>query len=515
MRRLTSFSLVIAAGLVATACTDPTALPSRLSPPSAMLTRSGNRPLTYPNSRKYRDAGFHPATATDGSVTISMRALLGRSGKTDVEITTGTFDGGAATGTLSAVQVKGYSPSGRHLFTDTDHDLSGSQASFPYHSLARGSLVQVKAKVRSLSGPRTQELTVSDVVHMRPDLVALRIDGPANGLIGVPVNFTASIMERHGDLGARASCVLYVDGAAVDRADGIWVDAGSVVACAMSHIFTTPGTHGLEVRVENVQPGDYDRSNNSATGSIQILQAAEFRGLQLSANSIVDNSWTRSIYTNTNPEGIQETWDQTISSQGLSQSGLMMGVIERRLTFPVIMHGEFATNGTTVGTLDETLATSEPAYWYPPEWGASCGTSFGVSTDLYVCTFESGVLGGFSTIQYNWTGAEIRYHSASYVTYWDPTCANNLCERYIVNDNTDSRPVVTFGPDFQGRLSIQGAGDAVPTAGMAIASLSPYSYDFDYSDPGCATTPVSMSCSESHFHGAGVVGFINLGVWPQ
>jgi len=59
-----------------------------------MLTRSGYRPLTYPNSRKYRDAGFHPATASAGSATISSRALLGRSGTTDVEITTGTFDGG-------------------------------------------------------------------------------------------------------------------------------------------------------------------------------------------------------------------------------------------------------------------------------------------------------------------------------------------------------------------------------------------------------------------------------------
>lgn len=515
MRRLTSFTVVIGAGLIATACTDPAGLPSRLSPPqSATLTRTSHHPTTYPNSRKYRDAGFHPATASDGSVTITMRALLGRSGKTDVEITTGTFDGGAATGTLSAVQVKGYSPLGRHLFTDTDHDVSGSNATFPYYSLARGSRVQVKAKVRSLSGPKAHELTVSDVVHLRPDLVVLRIDGPANGLIGLPVNFTASIMERHGDLGARASCVLYVDGAAVDRADGIWVDAGGVVACAMSHIFTTAGAHGLEVRVENVQPGDYDRSNNRATGSIQIVQPAEFRGLQLSAGSIVDSSWTRFIYMNTTPEGIQETWDQTVSSQGLSQSGSMLALIERKLTFPVTMHGEMATNGTTITTLDETLATSEPAYWYPVEWGASCGTFFGATTDLYVCTFESDVLAGFSTIQYDWTGADVRYHSSAYVTYWDPTCANNLCERYVVNDGTDSRPTVTFGPDFQGRLSIQGALDALPTVGVATALLLPYSADGDFSDPGCSTVPVSMPCSQGHGHQVGVSGFITLGVWP-
>ena len=190
-----------------------------------------------------------------------------------------------------------------------------------------------------------------------------------------------------------------------------------------------------------------------------------------------------------------------------------MGLIERKLTFPVTMHGEMATNGTTVNTLDETLPTSERAYWYPVGWEASCGTSFGASTALYICTFDSGDLAGFSTIQYDWFGADVRYHSVSYVTYWDPTCANNLCERYIVNDYSQVAPMFTFGPDFQGRLSVQGAVDAFPTAGMATVSLSPYSYDYDYTDPGCSTTPVSKSCTETHLHGAGVLGFITIGNW--
>ena len=513
MRRLTSFSVVIGAGLVATACTDPTALPSRLSPPSATLTKSSTRVLTYPNSRKYRDAGFHPATASVGSATISVRSLLGRSGTTDVEVTTGTFEASSSS-TLSSVQVKGYDPRGVQLFTSTNNGLSVSTASFPFSNLTRGSQVQVRANVRDVTQTRTDVVAVTDVVHLRPDLTALRIDGPVNALIGAPVNFTASIMERNGDVGARASCVLYADGTAVDRADGIWVDAGGVVACAMSHIFTTTGTHSLEVRVENVRPGDYDDANNTATASINIVQPYEFRAISFQAQSSVDNSWTRYISTLTTLEGIVETWDQTTSTQGPSQFASMTGLIERKLTFPVAMHGEMATNGTNVNTLDETLTTSEPAYWYPVEWGASCGTSFGASTDLYICTFEGGDLAGHSTIQYDWFGADVRYHTVSYVTYWDPTCANNLCERYIVNDYSQVAPMFTFGPDFQGRLSIQGAVDTSPTSAMATVSLSPFSYDYDYTDPGCSTTPVSMSCSESHLHGAGISGFVSFGSWP-
>ncbi|HJP87318.1 MAG TPA: hypothetical protein VJ852_15100, partial [Gemmatimonadaceae bacterium] len=344
--------------------------------------------------------------------------------------------------------------------------------------------------------------------------VALRIDGPANGLIGWPVNFDAFIMERNGDVGARASCVLYVDGIAADRSDGIWVDAGGIVECKMAHVFSNAGNHAVELRVENVQPGDYDDASNRVSSSIEIVQPEEFLAYSLGANSIVYNSWTRNISQLTTLEGIVETWDQTISTQGPQQSGLMIGVMPRKLAFPVTVHGEMETNGARVNTLDETLATSELAYWYPPDWTVYCGTSFHSNSDLYVCTFDTGPIAGYSTIQYDWSGAEVRYHSVSYVTYWDPTCANNLCERYIVNDFTDSRPMVTFGPDFTSRLAVQGAGDAVPTAATATVTFSPFSFDYDYTDPGCSTTPVSLSCTESHLHGVGVNGFIQVGSAP-
>jgi hypothetical protein len=509
MRLLTSFIVVIGAGLVAAACTDPTAVPSHLSPRSASFIKSGTHPLTYPNSRKYRDAGFHPSTASAGAAAVSVRSLLSKSGKADVEVTTGTFDGGAPTGTLSSVQVKGYAPNGAQLFTSANNGLSGSIASFSYSNLTRGSAVQVRANVRA--GSKTEVVAVSDVVHLRPDLVALSLESQPTGLVDWPVNFHAIIMERLGDVGARASCVLYVDGTAVDRLDGIWVDAGGVVDCKMAHAFTSAGNHAIELRVENVQPGDYDDANNKATASIQIVQPAEFNGLQMSASSVVDDSWTRFIYTNTTPDGIVENWDQTVSRQGQFQGGTMMGLIQRKLTFPVAMRGEMATNGTTITTLDATLETSEPAYWYPPEFEASCGVFVGGSTDLFVCTFDDDVLKGLSIIQYDWGTADVHYHSEAYVTYWDPACANNLCERYVVDDGSDTRPLVTFGPDFLGRLSIQGADDAVPTAGSATLTFEPYSYDYTFGD---CSAPVTLPCSEGHGTGAGVTGFVISGFWP-
>ena len=514
MRWPASFTVIVGAGLVATACADPTAVSTRLSPPSAALTKSAYHPLTYPNSRKYRDAGFHPATASAGSASISVRSLLGRSGKTDVEVTTGTFDGGAATGTLSSVQVKGYDPKGIQLFTSTNTGLSGSTGSFQYSNLTRGSGVQVKANVRGVSGSSTTVVTVSDVVHLRPDLAALSVQTPAKALVSTPVAINAFIMERNGEVGARVSCVLYVDGTQADRSDGIWVDAGGTVDCAMAHAFSNAGTHALELRVENVQPGDYDVSNNSATTSIQIVQPAEFQAFSLQAHDLVYNNSSRSVSQLTTIDGIEETWDQTVTTQGREQYGDMIGVVNHTMTFPVAMHGEMATNGTTINVLDQTIASSEPAYWFPPEYEASCGVAFGPNTDLYICTFGGDVLAGLTIIQYDWLGADIRYHSSSYVTYFDPSCANNLCERYEVWDNSVIRPMFTFGSDFSGRLSVQGANDDVPTVGMGTMQFSPYSADYDYTDPGCAVTPVLLSCYESHFHSVGVLGYISFGSAP-
>ena len=515
MRLFTSFAVVISAGFVASACTDPTATPSRLSPTSAALTKGAYRPVTYPNSRKYRDAGFHPATATAGGATISVRSLLGRTGKTRVEVTTGTFDGGTPSGTLSSVQVKGYDPKGIQLFTSANNGLSASTASFEYSNLTRGSGVQVKANVRAVGGGNNQVVTVNDIVHLRPDLVALRVASPANALIGWPVVINAFIMERHGDLGARASCVLYVDGVAADRSDGIWVDAGGTVDCALAHHFSTAGTHALEVRVENVQPGDYDDSNNRATASIEIVQPTEFRAFALQAQSADNNSWSRFISRLTTIDGTEETWDQTISTRGVFQSAIMTGVVERTLTFPVVVHGAMETNGTRVNTLNETVLTSVSAYWYPTEWGAACGVINRPNIDLYVCTFENAPLAGMSNVQYDWWGADVRYHSNSYVTYFDPTCENNLCERYEVSDWSQIGPMFTFGPDFSGRLSVQGSSDDVPTAAMLTVQLSPFTSDYDYTDPGCASTPVLTSCSELHLHSVGVSGYIDFGNWPQ
>ncbi|MGI9166054.1 MAG: hypothetical protein ACR2G5_06670 [Pyrinomonadaceae bacterium] len=45
--------------------------------------------------------------------------------------------------------------------------------------------------------------------------------------------------ELKGDVGATADLILYADGVEVDRANGVWVDAGGTVSCVFTHTFTS------------------------------------------------------------------------------------------------------------------------------------------------------------------------------------------------------------------------------------------------------------------------------------
>src|ERR1043165_7537509 len=61
---------------------------------------------TFPNSVKYKDSGIKPASARSGSAAIEARALINKDNSGDVEVTTGTFDGGAPDGLVASMQLK-------------------------------------------------------------------------------------------------------------------------------------------------------------------------------------------------------------------------------------------------------------------------------------------------------------------------------------------------------------------------------------------------------------------------
>ena len=512
MRVFVQVSAIACASVFVAACIDRTPV---APPPVGSLTASVTQlqERSHPNSQKYRDRGFHPASGSAGAATVSTRALLDKSGMTEVEVTTGTFEDPAgappAPGALSKVQVKAFTPSGDLAFTTNYTGLSGGSARFPFANLPHGATVQVQTLVGEADA-RTDVVTLRDVVHLRPDLVAARIDAPAQAPLGAAVNLQGFIREGNGEVGARADCVLYVDGTAVDRASGIWVDAAGIVACAMTHVFTEARSYALELRVENVRPGDFDDANNGVSSSITIASSGvDYFGL--AAQSYQSDGWWRSVSTLTTAEGIEETWDQTYHVSGPNQSASAAAIVQRVLTTPITLRGAMSTNGVTLGAIEHTYETLEWIDWRQAYFGSQY--DFATGTATYVSVYPDGSVPGYTWVQYDCGGADVRYHTESYVTYWDPS--GQLNARWIYEDYSDTRPMVTYGPDFSASLSIQGADDVAPVAGQLTVQLEPVEFRFDFSSGDCSTLPGSPDCFEFHSHSVGVLGYGGYGSWPQ
>ena len=505
MRSLTSWTTAVFAVLFAASCNDPTAVQPRLRPSgfrNASYTNS--KPGLYPNTRKYSDAGFKPAIGRSGSTTVQMRALLDVSGTTDVEVTTGSFDGTTpAYGNLGMVQVK--SQADGASFTSNQTDLTSSSASFPYTGIAHGTPVNVQAIVRGADVARSDVVNVADVVHFRPDLYA-DIQGPAGAPVGGAINFFATIGERLGELGARASCVVYVDGSEVDRADNIWIDAGSYVGCQFTVTFATKGTHNVEVRVENVQPGDFDNSNNNASMTVKVVDPNGYAAYSLQAHDYTINNSFRFV---TLFNGILS--DQRETDTGREQYVSFVGLIPQPLAFPIRFHGEYATNGATIDVKDDTFDSAPFVDWQP----GYCDYHFTTTgnSDTYVCVYTGGYLAGQTVVQYDWIGQSIRYHSDRYSKVW----GDNTSEpSYQASDFDINTPLTTFGPDLTGRLTIYSGGSDTPVASAVnTISLAPDVQRLDIVRPSC--TPdlfPPVTCFESHFLLTGVFGYTDFGSWP-
>jgi hypothetical protein len=263
-------------------------------------------PLTpNPMSAKYRDVGAKPASGRSGSAAIEARALVGGDGVTDIEITTGHFEGVGAQGTLAKVQIKLLAPNGTVLQTDNYRKtLAGDgYASFTYDHLGAGRIAQVQANVTGIDPNRTDVVTVSTTVKRRPDIEAT-LHAPTQTTVDSMVVVHGFMAELNGDLGARATCRLLVDGTEIDSIPGAWVDAASAVTCEFRTAFSTVGTKRLTLRVTDVTPGDYDPANNEVSRSIEVVAPQPFSHMAAFIDEMEWDYRMRYVSTFTGGDGV-------------------------------------------------------------------------------------------------------------------------------------------------------------------------------------------------------------------
>ena len=301
----------------AEACADNAVAPNGKTPQLRRdaVRAGGRRPTLFANTTKYRDKGLKHAhgraaiaTTAATAVALDARALIGRDGITTLDVSTGSIDDGTiGVGVLSKLQLKLYTLNGSLQTTNNYNGLNTPTYQVRLADRARGSNIQVQGSITT-GGKHTDVITVTETVKARPDLRVDGITAPSQALPSSPVNISAMISEINGDVGARADCVLSVDGVEADRAHGIWVDAGRSVSCLFVHTFPATGTSRLTVSAVSTAPGDWDTANNTAVRSIDIVQPTSgWEGTYVASRDFTGTTFSEGWWT-LRSQGIHAEW---------------------------------------------------------------------------------------------------------------------------------------------------------------------------------------------------------------
>jgi hypothetical protein len=304
-----------------------------------------------------------------------------------------------------------------------DHPSGSGSVAYNYEDLRRGQPLEVQANVRGIDEHRTDVVTVRDAVRARPDLAVASVTAPQTVTRNMLVNIAAVLAELNGDAGARADCVLYADEVEVDRAEGIWVDAGDEVSCAFTHVFDTLGTRTLRVAALSVTPGDWDEANNSATASIKVVNPQrpyDYAEANFGETDFSETTFNRLSYDNFT---YGSTYELTYIRNGWSESGFYRGQLFSGLSLPIDI-----TAAISDGTRENRSAwrLTAPDYYY---WGGSgyCGVASRYdhsAARTQFLTFQT-CPSGPTVLYYQRYAGVVTYLSTGWVQSW-----------YIMNGDT-------------------------------------------------------------------------------
>lgn len=194
---------------------------------------------------------------------IGVSALIDINGVTDVTVAK------TSGGEITKLQIKAFSGT-NNLSTNNMNNLNNEGSIFFQRSdLSHGQTISVQANLKSPGSKKTTVDRVTTTVKYLPDLVpTLSVQATADDEDSVSINVVVN--ELNGDVGASATCTLSIDGSQVDQAN-IVVSAGGASNCNFNHTFGLPlGERNISVNITNVDPRDYDPSNNSDDSVINI-----------------------------------------------------------------------------------------------------------------------------------------------------------------------------------------------------------------------------------------------------
>ncbi len=419
---------------------------------AAVPAAFADKPVRLPNSTPYKVTEGQRATGRSGNATLTATAMANKSGAVELHVVTGAQNSTAVgIGNITKVQVKSFGGNGEEVLTKNYNGLNaGGTFTQTYTDLVRGQPFQVQANIKGIDRNRTDVVTVSGNVRLRPDLSVTRISVPARAAVGMPVMIMATVEELNTEVGANTDCVLSVDGVAVDEAKGIWVDAGGIVTCAFTHVFPTVGVKALAVSLQNSRPADYDAANDGAQAQVEIITPVQ----GMAYNAWVD---TRTFDYGGRSEGSykqadgsylpEPDWVSSWGGQGWSQYTRINAWVGEQLPFTgTIVRVMQETNGAVVHQAeytnlkgDWTSTTNGVTSLCTGRWDAQKAMHF------YLCT--SGGENPRTQVEYFREAGQVIYWSRIYGVSWHGGHQNY---EYSMNAGQP----VTLGADYRFRVEL-------------------------------------------------------------
>jgi hypothetical protein len=437
---------------------------------------------TTPNAIKYADSKPN-AKGTGEVAVVETRALISRDGSSALEITTGNLDTGepSTTANITKVQVKL-----NDTTTNYNHLDEGSLFVLPLTGVTRYTPISVHTNVKGLNGGNTEVVLVHDKVRRRPDLKVTAVDGPAAVRLNQPFSISATVSELQGDSGARTNCVLEKQNVGVvDRADGIWVDAGGTVQCLFDQTVDSLGSHFYVVKLENTRPADWDTRLEFRT--FTVVGATDKQWESTAKQRVLRK---RTVTTPQSDPAHPTEQDDTETFDSMHFSG----AIDQPISFTGMQVSlEERTDGT--------LVYQYPSLGFPPA-SSGCRVSDRRHAILRVCPFGDGL-----AVDLTSSAGQAVYISRLWSKKKNPATGEFTWVPVTITQRPSSGPRQRYGNTHQFRITV--------TDGSLFWEASPFINLVPYENPveettTCHTTSADTFCTQTTFQETGKAGSASL-----
>lgn len=428
-------ALTVLALFGASACADGAVAPTVQADGAAPAASQSSG--SHLHTGKYRDSSLPHATGRSGSATLSAAAIFGGNGVTYLRVTSGSIHHpGEARGELAKVQVKAWGPDGQFLFTQNfQRPTTGPEYEFRFHATPPGTRFQVQANVRGIDRNRTDVVTVTETSRLGPAL-STSIDLPDEVVVGVPTTITGTVRETNGTTGTTTSCVLYVDGNEVDRADGVWVDAGDEVSCVFTYTFDREGRHDVRLELET-PPAEASllAPPPPASGAVTAVNPAAVARWQASVLDRTVTTLSRYDLTWWKPDGSHKEYEQTTGESPRSQTVSVTGTLDRASTFP-LQNVRLVIGSNAAGTFLNTTWTGLAAQPTTAS-GQTCTGQLVPEQGGHFTLCSAGTgYDGSTTFSYTRFAGTVTYHSRGFSRTWDAVTSTETF--WTWNDNPET-----------------------------------------------------------------------------